>query len=730
MQMKRKKLLAFVLALAVIISGVVLPAGSAMAADVAPAVTYGVHVQRLGDQDAVTSQGATIKTAGTEGQSLRLESIQMSVETEEDLHIQYRTHVQSIGWMAWVSDGELSGTRGYSKRLEAIQIQLSGADADKYDIYYRVHAQTYGWLAWAKNGEISGTAGLSKRLEAIQVVIVLKGAENPGEQSGQTQTCVGEATVPESSAKEPHIVYGGHAQTYGNQLPKSDGETLGITGESKRLEAFYIRVTNLASSGYTGGVAYSACVEGDGWQSEKVNGGTAGTMGQSKKIEAMTISLTGTLADDYDVRFRAHIQGTGWSAWAKGGQTVGTAGSGKRIEAIEVRLLSKAQSEAMEAALKNTKLSYTAYVEGSGWVDYVSNGETAGSTGAGKRMESMKVRVDGNSRLNVNYATHIQGDGWIDAVSNDTESGVPGSGKRIEALKITLSGADAYLFDVYYRAHIQKFGWLDWACNGDEAGSSGLGLRIEALEIKLVAKGSGAPGDTKKPFVNGSQFKNQTVAMDNKLYVYNSDGELARVVDGSKPMVALTYDDGPATGTDTILNVLKENGAGATFFVVGSRCNTYASTLKKAYDMGCEIGSHTYNHKILTSASNAEIIKEMNDTDEVIESIIGVKPGIMRPPGGGYNSTVASLMDRPMVNWSVDTLDWKTRDSGNTTSVVLSSVRDGDIVLMHDLHACTAVSSKTIIPALVARGYQLVTVSEMAYFRGGMEDGVMYTNFR
>ena len=98
--------------------------------------------------------------------------------------IRYRTHVQSYGWQKWALDGQMSGTSGESKRLEAIQIELTGKAADKYDIYYRVHAQTYGWLGWAKNGKSAGTEGLSTRLEAIEIVMVEKGGEAPGKQTG------------------------------------------------------------------------------------------------------------------------------------------------------------------------------------------------------------------------------------------------------------------------------------------------------------------------------------------------------------------------------------------------------------------------------------------------------------------------------------------------------------------------------------------------------------------
>lgn len=93
---------------------------------------------------------------------------------DSNLGIRYKTHVQSYGWQDWKENGVMSGTTGEAKRLEAICIELTGANKDKYDVYYRVHAQTYGWLDWSKNGEMAGTEGLAKRLEAINIVIVPK----------------------------------------------------------------------------------------------------------------------------------------------------------------------------------------------------------------------------------------------------------------------------------------------------------------------------------------------------------------------------------------------------------------------------------------------------------------------------------------------------------------------------------------------------------------------------
>ena len=142
-------------------------------------VQYRTHVQNIGWMNYV-SDGAL---SGTTGEGKRLEAININITNNNNLGISYRTHVQDIGWMNYVNDGALSGTSGQGKRLEAIKIKLTGSDKDKYDVYYRVHAESYGWLGWAKNDEPAGTAGYGKRLEAIEIVIVDKNSNFTGSTS-------------------------------------------------------------------------------------------------------------------------------------------------------------------------------------------------------------------------------------------------------------------------------------------------------------------------------------------------------------------------------------------------------------------------------------------------------------------------------------------------------------------------------------------------------------------
>jgi len=144
-------------------------------------VTYQTHIQNIG-WEADTDRGwkSNGEMSGTSGRGLRLEGIEIKTSDPTNLGVEYQTQVENIGWQGFKSNGEVSGTSGKSLRLEAIQMKLTGADADKYDIYYHTHTQNIGWMGWAKNGEQSGSAGYCYRLEGIEVRLVTKGGPAPG----------------------------------------------------------------------------------------------------------------------------------------------------------------------------------------------------------------------------------------------------------------------------------------------------------------------------------------------------------------------------------------------------------------------------------------------------------------------------------------------------------------------------------------------------------------------
>ena len=290
-----------------------------------PSVNYSTHVQDIGWQGYVKDGS----TAGTTGQSKRLEAIRIKLSNNTSYNgtIQYQTHIQDIGWQGWKMKDDTSGTSGQSKRLEAIRIKLTDELAENYDIYYRVHAQSFGWLGWAKNGESAGTAGYSYRLEAIEVKLVEKDGKAPGS--------------TERPYIQRYVSYQTHVQDIGWQGIKYDGEEAGTSGQSKRLEAINISLSNPL---YSGSIEYQTHVQDIGWQGWKANGQMAGTSGQSKRLEAIRIKLTGEMAKQYDIYYRVHSQEFGWLGWAKNGESAGTEGYSYRLEAIQIQLVKKGGS--------------------------------------------------------------------------------------------------------------------------------------------------------------------------------------------------------------------------------------------------------------------------------------------------------------------------------------------------------------------------------------------------
>lgn len=239
---------------------------------------------------------------------------------------------------------------------------------------------------------------------------------------------------------------------------------------------------------------------------------------------------------------------------------------------------------------------------------------------------------------------------------------------------------------------------------------------------------SGTPGVTYEYGVRAFELENAEgiygIRAMGKKIVYSK-------IDPSKPMVALTFDDGPSVYTKDILNQLEKYNAHATFFVVGNRVSSYASTIQRAYDLGCEIGNHSWSHPQLSAISVAKMQEELSSTDAAVKKIIGIAPELLRPPYGAVDADVKKYAGKPLIHWSIDTLDWSTRSSSKTIASVLNNVRDGSIVLMHDIYAPTRDAAVSLIPTLISRGYQLVTVSEMAAYRGvTLQDGTIYYSIR
>ena len=301
----------------------------------------------------------------------------------------------------------------------------------------------------------------------------------------------------------------------------------------------------------------------------------------------------------------------------------------------------------------------------------------------------------------IRYRVNLSGTGWLDWQEDGAEAGDSAGTAPLEGIAMELTGDLGTYYDVLYSV-LQDSKWTDWVSDGAEAGTVGAGLRVDGVRISVVKR----TGDT--------------------VYAGN--------IDPNRPMVALTYDDGPSpTVTPRILNCLKENGGRATFFMVGQKVIKSPDVLKQMVAQGCEVANHTFDHTLMTKVSPTDLANQLVATNQVVSDACGISPVLMRPCGGAKTDAgmnIAGAISMPAILWSVDTLDWKTRDASQTIQTVLEKVKDGDIILMHDLYDATGDASETIIPELVKRGFQLVTVSELSSYRGGMIPGKSYSQFR
>lgn len=213
-----------------------------------------------------------------------------------------------------------------------------------------------------------------------------------------------------------------------------------------------------------------------------------------------------------------------------------------------------------------------------------------------------------------------------------------------------------------------------------------------------------------------------------------SDRAPFRMFGTEEKMIALTFDDGPKTdNTARILDALDKVGGRATFFVLGMMIDKNAAVLKRAYLAGNDIENHSYNHKkMVPTMSEADILFQLTECDKKIKSVTGAEPSFFRIPYGFNNVNADRLAGRSVIGWSFDTTDWmysdtkkknRTPQERNTHKQkmikhILDDVKDGDIVLMHDIHLFSVEVCEALVPELTARGYKLVTVNELFAARG------------
>ena len=206
-----------------------------------------------------------------------------------------------------------------------------------------------------------------------------------------------------------------------------------------------------------------------------------------------------------------------------------------------------------------------------------------------------------------------------------------------------------------------------------------------------------------------------------------------RTIDPTKPMIALTFDDGPSEHTLRILRVLAKYDARATFCVQGYNVETYPEIVKLAVAQGHEIASHTWSHPNLTEISASRVRSQLQRTNDIVAQVAdGYQIKVLRPPYGATNKNVRSIcadMDMIIAHWQIDTLDWEHRNANKTYKNIVTKARPGAIILCHDIYENTAIGVEKAIPELIEQGYQLVTVSElMSFHKDGAKPGTVYSH--
>ena len=200
-------------------------------------------------------------------------------------------------------------------------------------------------------------------------------------------------------------------------------------------------------------------------------------------------------------------------------------------------------------------------------------------------------------------------------------------------------------------------------------------------------------------------------------------------LDKNKKTIAFTFDDGPSYYDLEIIDYLTDSHSSATFFLVGNRINSYKDSVLKMIDTNMEVGNHSYSHKVMTKLGNSKITEELTMTNETFKNLTGKDMNLFRAPYGAINSRVLLTTKMSSILWSVDTLDWQSRDADKVYNAIMSSVKDGDIVLMHSLYKSTAEAVKKVIPELYKQGYQIVSVSKLFELKDrNLEIGQSYTN--
>ncbi|GAA0383621.1 hypothetical protein GCM10009530_38090 [Microbispora corallina] len=180
--------------------------------------------------------------------------------------------------------------------------------------------------------------------------------------------------------------------------------------------------------------------------------------------------------------------------------------------------------------------------------------------------------------------------------------------------------------------------------------------------------------------------------------------------------IALTFDDGPWPYTPALLDTLKKHKAKATFFVLGRKVANRPELTRRIVAEGHDIGNHTWDHEVLTTLSDEEVLSTVSSTTDIIRETIGKAPTMMRPPSGATNSRVGALMAQlglPQILWTGSTLDWQARNTKVIAKRTLALAKRNGVILLHDIVPETVKAMPGVLTTLEKQGYRFVTITTL-----------------
>ncbi len=406
-------------------------------------IEYRTHIQNIGWEANYAKNGSL---SGTENRALRLEAIQIKLtgELEKQYDIYYRVHAQNYGWLGWAKNDNYAGTEGKGYRLEAIEIQLvtkgsaaPGSTEKSFVSYkdtpvvaleapilsYSTHIQNVGWQAPVQAPKMSGTENRALRLEGIKI------------------------NLPSSHVGLGDIEYRTHIQNVGWESKySSNGQFSGTENRALRLEGIQIRLTKQLEKEYD--VYYRVHVQNHGWLDWAKNDQMSGSQGPGLRLEGIEIqvvkkgqaapgktevpfvtTVSKPVAQTTSIQYASYLKNQGWTGVAKDGQTSG--GSGQTINNFQLKL-------AVSPTIKGN-VQYSGHFSRLGWVTNKSNGQTF-ATNANHQLEAMTINLtdDMDKQYDIYYRANVEGYGWLDWASNGQTAGTIGAGKRLEAYEVKL----------------------------------------------------------------------------------------------------------------------------------------------------------------------------------------------------------------------------------------------------------------------------------------------------